>query len=119
MTNFHVTHEICVAAYDLIRACPPFKSWKLPPGEEVEFHIISSTTHSADYMFLKSKNVHRIRINEKWTGTLWKLILNLMHEMCHMKHEVDCPNDQAHHGKRFQKLAQTVCKIHILDIKSF
>lgn len=110
--------EIVEAAYELIRACPPFKGWNLPPADDVEFHIINANVPLADYV-QKPDGVHCIRVNEQWIGSLNVLLRILMHEICHLHHGVCCPGDEAHHGEEFQKRARSVCRIHCLDVKEF
>lgn len=114
----HITPEMMEAAYELLRTTPPFRSWRLPPGADVEFHVIRSNDRSGDY-FRKAGGTHCIRVNDKWVGNLLSLLRVMAHEMCHLRHEATCPGDQAVHGRRFSALASAVCRSHHLDPKSF
>lgn len=106
-------------AYNLLCTTPPFRRWKLPHADEVQFDIMECDTHSADY-FMVGNNTHRIRINNKWTGTLSKLLANLAHEMVHLHLHTTCKSDQGDdHGPQFQKTAAQVCRHHGFDIKGF
>lgn len=118
--SLHITPEMIEATYDLLRETPPFKRWKLPIADEVSFCVMDCDTHSADYIML-GEHTHRIRINNKWTGTLGKLIANLAHEMVHLHLYIACPSDQDHegHGPVFQKAAAQVCRHHGFDMKGF
>lgn len=117
--SLHLTIEMIELSYDLLRETPPFKRWKLPHSDEIQFDIIEVDTHSADYILVRDKT-HRIRINNKWTGTLAKLIANLAHEMVHLRLESVCQNDRDdQHGPEFQRLAAQVCRHHGFDRKGF
>jgi hypothetical protein len=118
--SLHITHQMIEGAYELLRETPPFRRWKLPEADDVSFAVMDCETHAADYLMVGDKT-HRIRINNKWTGTLSKLIANLAHEMVHLHLQCACPNDQAaeNHGPAFQKAAAQVCKHHGFDMKGF
>lgn len=106
------------ATYELLRTTPPFRGWKLPPADEVEFHLMRFNDRGADYE-RKPNGTHCIRVNEKWCGNLTLLLRYMAHEMVHLHHGTICPSDSAHHGTWFKKLAATVCRHHHLDPKSF
>lgn len=113
-----ITPEMCEAMYEFIRTTPPYKGWKLPAAEDVEFHIIHSRKVGADY-YCKSDGTHQIRVNARWCGNVVSLYKLLLHEMVHLHHGYACPNDNAHHGRKFLALARQVCKAHVLDPKVF
>ena len=115
--SLHLTPDMLEASYELLRTTRPFRAWRLPAGDDVEFHVYGGKDRSADYT--KTATGHRIRVNANWCGTLEKLIRAMAHEMCHMHLAIDCPGDQAHHGKRFQACAARVCAHHVFDLKAF
>lgn len=118
--SLHITPEMMEATYELLLHTLPFKRWKLPSADEVSFVVIETDHFAADYNFLAGKT-HRIRINNKWIGSLPKLLICIAHEMVHMRLECECVSDQlsAGHGPPFQKLARLVCKHHGFEEKSF
>lgn len=116
--TLHITPAMMEASYELLRTTPPFRGWKLPAADEVEFKVISSESRSADY-FRKADGTHCIRANQKWIGSLNGLVATMAHEMCHMHHNIECPSNQAWHGKWFQSAARQVCRYHHFDPKSF
>ena len=105
------------AAYELIKTTPPFKGWKLPPADEVEFAISRNGNHAADAQWMGTH--WRIRVNGKWTGNLSTLLRYMMHEMVHVAHGIQCPSDSAHHGQEFKRLGRLVCRFHYIDPKTF
>ncbi len=113
----NLTPEILEAAYKLLCETPPFKSWKLPDSDEVEFMVNKSTTRRGDHIF--SNDTHSIGISTALIGSLNELLVTMAHEMCHMKHEIDAPNDPAHHGSRFKSYADKVCRAHNFDRRAF
>lgn len=113
----HLTPAILEAQYELLRVCPPFRRWRMPPGDEVEFHVITSSSWAGDYEF--RKGVHLIRVNGKWCGTLLNLQRVVAHEMVHLHLQIAFPRDQSHHGARFKAKAALVCKHLCLDPLAF
>lgn len=116
--SLHITPAMMEASYELLRTTPPFRGWKLPPGEEVAFKVIHCNDRCGDYERL-SDGTHCIRANAKWIGSIWGLLRLLAHEMIHLRQQIACPNDQSHHGTAFLTAAKTVCRYHLLDPKAF
>lgn len=113
----HMTPAMLEASYELLRTTPPFRGWRLPPGDEVEFHTINSGKFAADYRPLGGG--HIIRINTQWHASIHSLTKTMAHEMTHMHHALRHPKDTAHHGKRFWAFAKTVCRHHGWSVKEF
>lgn len=122
MSGLHITPEMCAAMYDFLLQTPPFRAWRkrgtLPPSDEVEFHVIASNSRSGDSL-RRAGGSWRIRINNKWGGTVPFLFSVMAHEMVHVHLDTECPNDVAHHGARFRRAAELVCKHHSLCSKGF
>ncbi len=110
-----ITADLLRATYDFLRHTPPFKKWKLPPGEIVEFVANRNNTIQGDHLLLKG--VHRIRISSKKVGATDTLIALMAHEMVHVK----CDRDGvvAEHGKDFWRAAKSVCRYHGWDLANF
>jgi hypothetical protein len=110
--SLNLTPAMLEAAYELLRTTPPFRNWKLPDTDDVEFHV-TKFGHAADCGFDGTQFV--IRVSATKHGTLAALLETMAHEMCHMRY----PNDRAHHGYLFKRLAVRVCRHHGFDIKGF
>lgn len=110
-----LTADLLRASYDFLRHTPPFKKWKLPPGEVVEFIATRSNTVSGDHLL--HDGIHRIRISSKKVGATDTLIALMAHEMVHVK----CDRDgiTSEHGAEFQRCAKSVCKYHGWDLANF
>lgn len=114
----HITPDICCAAYDYLRSTPPFKRWKLPPGEQVSFIVTKQqkpvgqeqTVACVDH---DKHGDFRIQVS-LWNDATDLLMMTLAHEMCHMR-QAQLKGFTASpygHKKDFQKLADQVCKYH-------
>ena len=90
----------------MLKLTRPFNRWNLPDSCNVKFHVLKTEGHSGDH-FRDEKGVDHIRLSEKKHATLNTIIQTVAHEMCHMKDET-----KAMHGKRWHKLADSVCKYH-------
>lgn len=100
------------SAYELLRTTPPFRNWRLPAVDEVAFHV-TRFAHDADCHY-DGMNF-TIRISDHKHATLRELLETMAHEMCHMRY----PNDKAHHGRLFKRLAAQTCRHHGFDPTTF
>ena len=110
-----LTKDLLRGAYDFLRMTPPFKKWKLPPGEIVKFVVTRSPTVQGDHILVKG--VHTIRVSCKKVGATSTLMELMAHEMVHVK----CDRDgvKSEHGADFKRAARLVCKYHGFDEASF
>lgn len=112
-TGISVTKEVLESAYEILKLTRPFNRWKLPDSSEVKFHVLKTEGLSGDY-YKDEKGNHHIRVSEKTHTTLNTIMQTVAHEMCHMKDD-----SKAHHGKKFHRLADSVCKYHGFDRGQF
>lgn len=110
--TLHITPEMARAAYELLRTTPPFKRWKLPPAEEVEFRVTTSRKVAA--IAFKGPQGHRIDVSARHNGTLATLVMTVAHEMVHFRQ-----TEKAEHGAEYRRLARQVCRHHTWDEKLF
>lgn len=103
------------AAYEYLRTTLPFRRWKLPHADEVEFHVIHKRGMFADCETAGEK--HTIRISTVKVGRTQTLIETMAHEMVHVR--LDRQGVKAHHGADFQRCAAQVCRHHGFDPKTF
>ena len=103
-----LTKDLLRGTYDFLRLTPPFKKWKLPPGEVVLFVVTRNPLIQGDHIMVKG--VHRIRVSSKKVSATWTLIELMAHEMVHVK----CDRDgiKSEHGADFKRAARLVCKYH-------
>ena len=97
----HVGPDMVEAAYSFLLTTPPFRGWRLPPADDVEFCIMRTNAFYADYIFINGR--HRIRISHTICRTVSTLIVAVAHEMVHVKTGMA-------HGAKFKRAADTVCK---------
>ena len=115
-----LTPQILEAAYEFLRACPPFNRWKLPPGEEVEFSVIRLKDREGDHTTYKRTDDHIIRVSSKRIGHTHSLIVVMAHEMIHAKQSVTKTTTRGSmHNPEFRRLAASVCRTHGFDNKTF
>lgn len=108
------------AVYDMLRAFPPFTRMKLPPSEEVEFHVTRSLMEEGFYKRSWRKNDHQIHVSQRRIETFDRLNQAMAHEMIHLYlgiHKLD--NKGGMHGGLFQKYARAVCTVFNWDFKVF
>lgn len=109
----HITPDIAEAAYNLLLTTPPFRSWKLPPSDDIHFHIISHPGLRGDYALVKG--FHRIRISYKCARHLSTLLATMAHEMIHLREAQLCARWDVEHSAVFHRMADQVCKYHGFD----
>jgi SprT-like family len=110
--SLHLTPAMLEAAYELLRVTPPFRNWKLPEADDIEFHV-TKFPHRADCGWDGTEFTIRVSLTSH--DTLKELLETMAHEMCHMRY----PNDRAHHGYLFKRLAAQVCRHHGFNREEF
>lgn len=105
-------------AYELLRTTLPFRRWKLPHADDVEFHVTAHKDRYGDHISYGGGKMHRVRISLPANPTLRDLIETMAHEMCHMRQR-RTRLKSASHGKIFQRLADLVCRHHKFDRATF
>ena len=103
------------AAYEYLRATPPFRRWKLPPGEQIEFHVIASRALRG--RCVGRGQAHSIAISAGTIGHTDSLMMAMAHEMIHVRDNL--AGVRAHHGASFARGAAQVCRFHGFDPKLF
>ena len=111
----HLTPEIMAAAYEFLRALPPFRRWKLSYGDAVEFHVIRTTDRYGDCdVDADSVRIRASAAKVSHTDTLVRL---MAHEMCHIR--AFRQGESSEHGRLWRVAAAKVCKEHGFDPKEF
>lgn len=119
--GLHLTPEILRAAYEYLRATPPFNRWGLPPADEVEFHVTRHVDRRGDWNCYQKKSGggHIIRISSVYIGRTDSLMEAMAHEMVHARCEILGDKTSAPHGGNFKRLAASVCRRHGFDVRQF
>lgn len=109
----HLSPAILIAAYEYFRATPPFARWKLPPPEDVQFHVTGHLDRYGD-CGPTDDGQHCIRASGKMIDHTITLMGTMAHEMVHLKLEYE-GHRGGDHGREFMRLWRLVCKHHGFD----
>ena len=110
-----LTPHMLAAAYDFLRECPPFKGWKLPDSDAVQFHVTRHRDRYADHNTVRTEHV--IRVSSYHTKTTDSLMQAIAHELIHARQAQT--HDRGIHGPSFRRAAVQVCRAHGWDMKGF
>ena len=105
------------AAYEFIRTSQPFKGWKLPEADAVQF-----TVNAHKYWFGSHQGgpTCHITISEATVGHTSTLIRVMAHEMIHAYQYLnDLESRSTHHNADFRRRAAIVSREHGFDEKAF
>lgn len=112
-----LTPEMLEAVYELLRTTPPFRGWKLPHSDEIEFRV----THDLDLRgWCQCTRPPRIGISNRVNGHVETLIRSMAHEMVHLYEGLNLiARDDVEHSTKWKSLAKQVCRHHGFDEKLF
>ena len=113
-----LTPKILEAAYEFLRASPPFHRWKLPSGASIRFSVVRDPSLRG---FYRRHNDGRaeIAISARVTGHTDTLIETMAHEMIHLYQNIHGAARDGQHNANWKRAAGRVCKIHGFDQKAF
>jgi hypothetical protein len=109
-----LTPAILVAAYDFLRATPPFVGWRLPEADDVEFRVCHfahlGECHAND-------GTHVIALSGRRISHTDTLMRTMAHEMIHLRHNHVGTAAMVNtvHGAQFVRDAKLVAKAHGYD----
>lgn len=116
----HITPDMLVQSYVLLRQTRPFSRWKLPDADEVAFHatpIDLPKKHGSQGQHWHDGERHHVQVSPERHHTLHAVLMTLAHEMIHMRqYDLGKPNT---HGATFERLAGQVCRAHCFDLGQF
>lgn len=106
-----LTPDSLAAAYDYLRTTPPFKRWKLPVSDEVEFRV---TRHRGEYgAHDVRRSEHCVWVSSSIVTTTERLMMTMAHEMLHAYQDgIAKTATRTVHNREFHRLAARVCKSH-------
>lgn len=115
-----LTPHVLAAGYDYLRATQPFKAWRLPPADEVEFGVTRHRDREGDHSTYRwHTDEHIIRVSAYYVKNTESLLICLAHEMIHAHMKIKKIGQRNDHGTRFKRLAKRVCSIHGWDTEKF
>jgi predicted SprT family Zn-dependent metalloprotease len=113
--SIRISIPIVEAAYELLKATPPFHRWKLPPVDQIAFHLTGSPTIRGTCSLSRNKDMFLLEVSQVCHHTVEELMKTLAHEMCHLREFMIGVRPDVEHGREFRKLADQVCKAHQFD----
>ena len=119
--SLRLTPDIIEGAYEFLRMTPPFRGWRLPPADEVEFVVARHRRYLGYHRGLRHKvNSHEIGISDSCVGHTNTLLRTMAHEMIHQyQQRKRTETSNTEHNAQFHKLARQVCRYHGWDEKEF
>ena len=112
-----LTPHNLAAAYEYLRATTPFKGWKLPPAEEVEFRVVRDKRIDGQHNFYlgTKRGEHIISVSVPNVHTTTCLLITMAHEMIHAKQTADGVRGRGHNIE-FWQLARQICHVHGCEV---
>lgn len=117
--TLRLTPDMLIGAYEFLRACEPFRAWRLPHADEIEFRVINARDRRGHYC-RGDEARHCIAVSAANVGHTETLIRTLAHEMIHLfqrERALETPNTE--HNAAFKRLARLVCLYHGFDPRAF
>lgn len=113
-----ITPDILIGAYEFLRTTPPFRGWRLPHADSVEFRVINKRGVHGWYMNGWSA-AHRIDISEPRHEHTITVLMTMAHEMVHLHQHAKGLVTGHEHNTDFYRRARRVCNIHGWDFAVF
>jgi hypothetical protein len=115
----HMTPELLETSYRLLLGTLPFRRWKLPHPDKIEFSVSLHRDRLAHHRAYCAPRLgeHEIVVSAREVKDLVTLTRCMAHEMVHIRQDILRMKD--HHGAGFKKLAALVCRRHGFDVTTF
>lgn len=107
----HIAPEMLEAAYSYLLTTPPFRRWKLPPADEVEFRVVRHPDRRGWHKVDNGR--HIICLSDRCIGRTDSLMATMAHEIIHM--HGDRKGIRSAHGAWFKRQAAMACRQHGFD----
>ena len=111
-----LTPHMLVAAYEYLRTTPPFRGWKLPEADDIEFQVTGHSDREGHYTRWIGTDHHFICISGKRIAFTDSLMQAMAHEMIHLRQALartETPNTE--HNSEFKTIARRACAVHGWD----
>jgi hypothetical protein len=112
-----ITPDMMEASYRQLLSCLPFRRWRLPHPDSVEFNVTRHKDRSAHHRAYKDGSGHEIAVSAHKVKTFNLLNECMAHEMVHMRQDQLGMRDE--HGVGFKRLAKLVCRRCGFDVSAF
>ena len=119
MRAFHLTPDMMEAGYEYLRLTPPFRAWRMPDGDEVDFHVLKTDLVHGDCGYHAGRTF--IRVSIAMVGSSDALLGVMAHEMIH-QHQWLHPRtktSRSDHDRFWHRAADRACAFHGFDRKTF
>lgn len=115
-----LTPQLLAAAYEYMRAAPPFNRMKLPHADEVEFSVTRHRDREADHTTYHRTLEHVIRVSAYFVKDTRTLLEAMGHEMNHA-HQARTKTEsrRREHNAEFNRINARMCKTHGWEIDVF
>lgn len=111
-----LTPEIMAAAYEYLKATPPFSRWGLPPAGALKFRPTKARSEAGHCEELDSGKIC-IGMSSVLHGHSNSILTTMAHEMIHVRQFT--AGTPATRGMLFQKMATQICRRHGFDPLGF
>lgn len=117
--GLHMTPDMLEASYRLLLTSLPFRRWRLPHPDRIEFCVTPHKDRIAHHRAYCAPQLgdHEIGISAHHVRDLHALNQAMAHEMVHIRQDQLGMRDQ--HGAGFTRLAALVCRRHGFDLAKF
>lgn len=114
----HLTPKMLEAAYEFLRTTAPFRSWKLPHGDHVEFHVWRHKKLEGLYIrWCDGRAAIKVSFtNVEHPSHALKVVA---HEMIHLHQDIRGTDSRKEHNAEFKRLAKRVCRLHLWNEENF
>ncbi len=115
-----LTPDMLVASYEYLRTTPPYRAWKLPDSDDIEFQVTAHHDREGHYTRLIGTDHHFICVSGRRIGHTGSLMEVMGHEMIHLYQAIaKTETPGAEHNAQFRKLAARACSAHGWDALTF
>jgi predicted SprT family Zn-dependent metalloprotease len=114
-----ITPHRCAAVYDMLREFQVIGALKLPPADEIEFHVRQVKGYYGWYMSPTMTTDHAITVSQASIGHLTTLETTIAHEMVHLYQARAGTRTKSIHNAEFRRIGRRVCKELGWDEKAF
>lgn len=113
----HITPDMMEASYRQLCTSLPFRRWRLPHPDKIEFRVTGHRDRHAHHRAYKDGSGHEIGVSAAKVKSYHLLNECMAHEMVHIRQDQLGLRDK--HGAGFKRLAKLVCRRTGFDFEKF
>ncbi len=114
-----LTSALLEASYVFLCQTPPFRSWRLPTGDEIEFRANKDREALGSHQMHARQGHHVVSVSKARVSHITTLISVMAHEMIHLYQAETGSRTKSEHNAEFRRLAKIVCRHHGWDPLEF